>query len=210
MKGILNSGRKHLLAFFLASGCAGTLQAQQVTGSYGPRDTLLVPAVHYNGEWIPARTLEWVWVVAPMPAHVKKKMAKWTRLRNAVYVTYPYARRAGYIINDINRQLAGIKNKAERKEFLRTREAQLKKEFSDPLTNLSVYQGRVLMKLINRQTGNNCYELVKEYRGGVTARFYQTVAFFFNSSMKQPYNAASGGEDAEIESIVMEIERMYR
>lgn len=137
-------------------------------------------------------------------------MAKWTRLRNAVYVTYPYARRAGYIINDINRQLAGIKNKAERKEFLRTREAQLKKEFSDPLTNLSVYQGRVLMKLINRQTGNNCYELVKEYRGGVTARFYQTVAFFFNSSMKQPYNAASGGEDAEIESIVMEIERMYR
>ena len=64
------------------------------------------------------------------------------------------------------------------------------------------------MKLINRQTGNNCYELVKEYRGGVSARFWQTVAFFFGSSLKQPYDPAD--EDREIELIVQEVERMYR
>ena len=63
------------------------------------------------------------------------------------------------------------------------------------------------MKLINRQTGNNCYEIIKEYKGGVTARVYQTVAFFFSTSLKQPYDAQ--GEDKEIESIVMEVERMY-
>lgn len=63
------------------------------------------------------------------------------------------------------------------------------------------------MKLINRETGNNCYEIIKEYKGGLTARFYQTVAFFFNSSLKQPYDAA--GEDAEIERIVHEVQRMY-
>ncbi len=44
------------------------------------------------------------------------------------------------------------------------------------------------MKLINRQTGNNCYEIIKEYKGGFTARMYQTVAFFFNSNLKQPYD----------------------
>jgi len=183
------------------------VNAQEVV--YGKNDTILVPTIQYNGEWIPARTLDWVWVTAVMPEHVRKRVAKWTRLRNAVYVTYPYARRAGFIINDINKNLALIKDPKKRKAYLKEREEQLKKEFADPLTNLSVYQGRILMKLINRQTGNNCYDLVKEYKGGVTARFWQTVAFFFNSSMKQPYDATSGGEDQEIEKIVKEIESMY-
>ena len=87
------------------------------------------------------------------------------------------------------------------------REKDLKKEFTTPLTNLSVYQGKILMKLINRETGNNCYEIIKEFKGGFMARFYQTVAFFFNSSLKQPYNA--DGEDAEIEKIVQDVRRMY-
>lgn len=63
------------------------------------------------------------------------------------------------------------------------------------------------MKLINRQTGNNCFEIIKEYKGGLSARFYQTVAFFFNSSLKQPYNPQA--DDLQIELIVQEIERMY-
>jgi hypothetical protein len=134
-------------------------------------------------------------------------MREWTRLRNAVYVTYPYARKAGAVMNDINFQIAHIKAKDKRKEYLKTREKELKKEFTDPLTNLSVYQGRVLMKLINRETGNNCYDLIKEYKGGVTARFYQTVAFFFDSNLKQPYNPL--GEDNQMEAIVQEVERMY-
>ena len=71
-----------------------------------------------------------------------------------------------------------------------------------------MYQGKVLMKLINRQTGNNCYDIIKEYKGGLTARAYQTVAFFFNSSLKQSYEA--NGDDREVESIVKEVERMYR
>ena len=54
------------------------------------------------------------------------------------------------------------------------------------------------MKLINRQTGNNCYNIIKEYKGGFTARFWQTVAFFFGSSLKQPYDAH--GDDQQIES----------
>ena len=63
------------------------------------------------------------------------------------------------------------------------------------------------MKLINRQTGNNCYEIIKEYKGGLVARLYQTVAFFFDSNLKQSYDAS--GDDAEIEKIVLEVQRMY-
>ena len=122
-----------------------------------------------------------------------------TRLRNAVYVTYPYAKRAGAVMNDINTKIAKMQEKEDRKAYIKTREKELRKEFTEPLTNLSIYQGKVLMKLINRQTGNNCYEIIKEYKGGLVARFYQTVAFFFDSNLKQPYDAS--GDDAEIEKI---------
>lgn len=130
-----------------------------------------------------------------------------TRLRNAVYVTYPYARKAAYIINDINARLAVIEDKGDRKKYIKTREKEIKKEFGDPITSLSVYQGRVLMKLINRQTGNNCFEILKEYKGGFNARVFQTVAFVFGSNLKQSYDGAN--DDREIESIVREVERMY-
>lgn len=174
----------------------------------GPNDTIPVPAQVYQGvEIIPSQTLEWAWVTARLPKHLAEKRKEWTRLRNAVYVTYPYARKAGYIINDINNQLGKITDKRKRKEYIKTREKDLKREFSDPLTQLSIYQGKVLMKLINRQTGNNCYDLISEYKGSFSARFWQTVAFFFNSSLKQPYDAK--GEDKVIEDIVLEIERMY-
>ena len=174
----------------------------------GPNDTIPVPAQLYqNKEILPAQTLEWTWVTAKYPKHLLEKKREWTRLRNAVYVTYPYARRAGYMINDINNKLASITDKRKRKEYIKTREKELKKEFTDPLTQLSVYQGKILMKLINRQTGNNFYKLIEEYKGGFSAHFWQTVAFFFNSSLKQPYNAQ--GDDKVIEEIVLEIDRMY-
>lgn len=174
----------------------------------GPNDTIPVPAqVYQNNEIIPSQILEWAWVTAPYSKASMAKRAEWTRLRNAVYVTYPYARKAGVIINDINSKLNGITDKGKRKSYIKTREKELKKEFADPLTQLSVYQGKVLMKLINRQTGNNCYELISEYKGSFSARVWQTVAFFFNSNLKQPYEP--DGDDKPVEEIVKEVERMY-
>jgi hypothetical protein len=174
----------------------------------GPHDTLPVPAIIVDGTIVPAQTLNFLYVTAPASKAMKERVQKWTRLRNAVYVTYPYAKKAGLIMNDINVHIAHITDKNKRKEYIQSREKEVKKEFADPLKQLSVYQGEVLMKLINRQSGNNCYDIIKEYKGGFTARFWQTVAFFFNSNLKQPYDA--NGQDKEIESIVMEVERMYR
>jgi hypothetical protein len=182
--------------------------AQNHSSKYGPNDTLLVPIYVYNGDTLPMRTLEMVWVTAKMPAGMRKRLEEWTKLRNAVYVTYPYAKKAGAIMNDMNAKMAKMTNEGDKKTYIKSREKELKKEFADPLENLSVYQGKILMKLINRQTGNNCYDIIKEYKGGFTARFYQTIAFFFGTSLKQPYDA--NGDDQQIEAIVKEIERMYR
>lgn len=63
------------------------------------------------------------------------------------------------------------------------------------------------MKLINRETGNNCYEIIEEYKGFITAAFWQTVAVVFGSNLKQPYDAK--GNDVEMERIVKDVEKMY-
>lgn len=200
-----------LLRLFLAGTLlciAFTSFSQQKNNSrFGAKDTLQVPFIIYNGDTIPSRDLDVCWVIAPMPLAVRKRLQEWTRLRNAVYVTYPYAKKAGAIMNDINAKMVNMQMKGQRKNYIKSREEELKKEFTEPLTNLSVYQGRILMKLINRQTSNNCYDIIKEYKGGLSARFYQTLAFFFNSSLKQPYNPQA--DDLQIELIVQEIERMY-
>lgn len=180
---------------------------QSAQAQYGINDTLLRAAVIYESDTLEARSLPEIWLYSQVSKAYAKKKEAWTRLRNAVYVTYPYAKRAGWVMNDIHRRLDGITDKKQRKTYIRSREKELRKEFTEPLTNLSVYQGKILMKLIYRETGDNCYEIIKEYKSGVTARMYQTVAFFFGSSLKQEYDAV--GEDADIEKIVREVERMY-
>lgn len=183
------------------------LQPHFAKAQHSQHDTLITGAVIYMGDTIEAKTLASVFHFSRLNAYQRNARAEWTRLRNAIYVTFPYAKRAGLVMNDVNAHLVNITDKQERKKYIGTREKELKKEFADPLTSLSVYQGKVLMKLINRETGNNCFEIIKEYKGGFIARFYQTVAFFFGSNLKQPYDKE--GTEAEMEKIVKEVERMY-
>jgi hypothetical protein len=173
---------------------------------WGPNDTVLIPAIYYQKEITGYKEEENVWVSKLPPHKLAKFIEEWTRLRNAVYVTYPYARVAGGTINDINTKLTGVSAKKERKDYIKTREKELKSQFSEPLSNLSVYQGKVLMKLINRQTGNNCYEIVKEYKGGLNARVYQTMAWFVGGNMKQDWDIVKNTIDRQIESFVKEID----
>ena len=206
-----------LITLFIFLGLSVTSQAQDAKqpssvkppSRWGPNDTIIVPAIYYDGEWMPYSEMEMVYVSNLSPDQLAKVLEKYNRLRNAVYVTYPYARKAGAIINDVNAHLQGVSSKSERKDYIKTREKELKKEFSDPLSNLSVYQGKILMKLINRQTGNNCYDIIKDYRGGFNARMYQTVAFFFGSSLKQDYDAVNDPTDRQIEAIIREIDGIW-
>lgn len=176
--------------------------------NWGQNDTMIVSAIWFQNEMMPYKEMEMVWVTTLSEKKLAKYIEEWTRLRNAVYVTYPYARIAGVTINDINTHLTNVDSKKQRKEYIKSREKELKAQFSDPLSNLSVYQGKILMKLINRQTGNNCYDIIKEYRNGLTARFYQTVAFFFGSSLKQDWDL-NDKTDRQVENFVKEIDGVW-
>jgi hypothetical protein len=200
-----------IILLILLNCCLSNTQAQTSvpaapSSKWGPNDTIIVPAIIYNGEQMPYSELPMVYISKLPPDKLAKVLEAYNRLRNAVYLTYPYAKQAGVVINDVNAHLVGVESKSQRKQYIKSREKELKKKFSDPLSDLSVYQGKVLMKLINRQTGNNCYALIKEYRGGLEARVYQTVAFFFGSSLKQPYDYLRDPLDRQIETIVREID----
>lgn len=198
---------KHIMLGFLlffVAGISNDLQAQQ----RGPLDTLRVYAyITPEGDTIPESILPPVEVIGKLTGKWKRHWAEWTRLRNAVYVTYPYAISASRVMNEINRRLMNVTDKKERRAIIKSREKELKKEFADKLTQLSVYQGKVLMKLIYRQTGNNCYEIIQEYKGGFNAAFWQTLAVVFGSNLKQNYDPS--GKDIDMEKIVRDVELMY-
>jgi hypothetical protein len=187
------------------------VQAQTSTSpkmKWGAHDTIMSAVIYYDSAWIPYKELNNVYVSNLPPDAMAKALQKYNRLRNAVYVTYPYARTAGYTLRDVAMHLQAINARSDRRQYIKSREKELKAQFADPLTNLSVYQGKVLMKLINRQTNNNCYDIIKEYKGGLNARMYQTVAFFFGSSLKQDYDL-NDPVDRQIEAIVREIDATW-
>lgn len=173
--------------------------------SGGPvRDSSTMVFAYIEGkDTIPWAFLPEVDIFANAPKHLKKRIAEWTRLRNAVYVTYPYARIAAGVVNEVDLHLDSIHGKREKKDYLKEKEDELKKRFGPNIEDLSVYQGKVLIKLIYRETGTDCYDIIKQIKGGFNARLWQTVAFFFGSNLKTPYDKQ---ENADIESIVKEIE----
>ncbi len=176
---------------------------------YGANDTVLVPAMMIQGEWMGGRYLSDIFVWGGDPKDLAKYMEKWSRLKRAVYYTYPYARSAGVVMSDMLKHLDKIDKRSERRKYIRSREQELRKAFGNQIMDLSIYQGKVLMKLINRQTGNDCYEIIKEMKGGFTARFYQTIMFFVGSNLKQQWNPVYDQTDLIIETYVKEIESVY-
>lgn len=183
---------------------------EEIMKDWGPYDSVKVSGIWYGNFYqdfkvLPYSEEENVWISKLPPEKLAKVKAEYNRLRNAVYVCYPYARVAGATINQINKMLEGVSDKNARKAIIKSKEKELKKQFADPISNLSVYQGKVLMKLINRQTGNNCYDIIKEYKGSFNARVYQTIAFFYGGNLKQDYNLGNP-VDHQIEIFVREID----
>lgn len=171
--------------------------------SPGIDSSKLVYAYIDGKDTIPWVVLPQIEIYANAPKHLERRVEEWNRLRNAVYVTYPYARIAAGVLKDVDAHMNSFPNKRAQKEYLRSKEAELKQQFGPKLEDLSVYQGKVLIKLIYRETGTDCYDIIRQLRGGFSARVWQTVAFVFGSNLKTGYDRQ---ENADIESIVEEIQ----
>lgn len=134
----------------------------------------------------------------------KRYQRKWNRLMKRVVKVYPYARVAGELMREYDRQLSELRTKKQRNEYLDMAEEELKREFEGEIRNMTVSEGFILIKLIDRETGNTSYELIKDLKSGFTAFMWQAVARLFGSNLKEQYDA--DGEDQMIEEIVAMIE----
>jgi ribosomal protein L13 len=131
---------------------------------------------------------------------------KYRKLVRDVKKAYPYAKIAGQRIQEYHDLVADKKNR-ERRKLMREAEKNLKVEFKKDLENLTVNQGKILMKLIDRETGNSSYDLVKEYRGKMTAFFWQSFAVIYDDDLNMKVRYDKDGDDRIIEEIIGMIDR---
>ena len=123
-------------------------------------------------------------------------------LRARTLKVYPYAKLAADRLKILNERLNTIKKKRQRRKYLKRLESFIYGEFEQELKKLSRSQGRILIKLVHRQTGFTTHELVKELRNGWRAFIYQTTASMFKLTLKQEYDPEENKEDYYIEDIL--------
>lgn len=134
----------------------------------------------------------------------KRKQRRYNRLERYVKKVYPYAQLAASKLKEYESELAVLHTEKERRKVMKKVEKALKDEYGAELKNLTVSQGKILLKLIDRQTGRTSYELVKEMRGSFSVAVWQGFALLFGQNLKSQYDA--NGKDKRIEFIVKRIE----
>ena len=146
--------------------------------------------------------LEEVVLFQPLKFYNYDEAKKCVVLRERTYKVYPYAKIAADRLNVLTRRLEQIKSKRKRRVYLKRMEDFVYDEFEKELKKLSRSKGRILIKLVNRQTGETTHELVKELRNGWRAFVYQTTASLFKLSLKDTYDPETIYEDYLIEDIL--------
>jgi len=134
----------------------------------------------------------------------EKERIKFTRLMYNVKKVYPYAQIINKIYYEVEQQISKMPSEKEQKRYIKTREDELKKQFEQQLVNLTITQGRLLIKLVDRETGATTYNVIREFKGSMSAFLWQSVALMFGSNLKSEYNPNE--EDKMIEEIIHMIE----
>ena len=158
----------------------------------------------FPGDSIPANTfmLDEVQVFQPLRFNNDDEIKRYVILRYRVKKVYPYAKLSAERMNIIDSRLVEIESRRKRRRYLKNLEKFTYNEFSKELKKLSRSQGRILVRLLNRQTGLIAHTIVSEYRNSIRAFIYQTAASLFKISLKDKYSPFDNYEDYLIEDIL--------
>ena len=178
--------RKLFIALFFSFIAAAAYSQQQTTTING----YMVPVCVYKGDTIPAVQLPNVYIFRPLKFKNEKERREYYRLVRNVIETYEY--------------IETLPDKKAREKHLKLVEKGLKEQYTPIMKKLTFSQGKLLIKLVNRQTDSSSYELVKAFMGPFKAGFYQTFAALFGASLKKEYHPE--GEDRLTERVVLLVE----
>lgn len=190
-----------LLTLFLTILSIESVKAQV---EFGRNDTLMVQAVVVDGDTIPFAYLPMVNIYSQRIFKSKRAQVKYTKLRRDVIKVWPYAKLAGEKFKQLEKELAMTNDKRVQKALVEKTEKEIMQKFEAELKKLTVSQGKILIKLIDRQTGNTSYRVLQDLKGNLNAFFWQSLARLFGSNLKSRYDPY--GEDAEIEKIIVSIQ----
>jgi hypothetical protein len=149
-------------------------------------------------------TIKDVYIMPPHNFTSKRDMHKYEKLIRNVKVVLPYAKLAKQKYDEVSAVLLTLKTDRERKIYMEQVEDELKVQFEDDLKKLTISQGRILLKLIDREIGETSYDLLKELRGSFSAFFWQTLARVFGHNLKSTFDPL--GEDQLLNEIIIMIE----
>lgn len=188
--------RIYILIFVLSSAFLSFAQSPK---------QLIRPAKPYKGEIIPIYYLKEVDINAYVYILTSDDLKKYAKLIRNVKVAYPYAKKAGVLLRDYNNLMIG-KSEKERKRLMKQAEKDIEREFTPSLKKLTKSQGKILLRLVDRETGSDSYSLVKELRGSLRAFFYQSIGRIFGYNLRTKYDPLNNNEDFIIEKIIFAIE----
>ncbi|TVR77346.1 MAG: DUF4294 domain-containing protein [Chitinophagaceae bacterium] len=156
----------------------------------------------FNGEQMPTVNLNEV-QVATLRHGDAMATHHYNRLRRNLMIVYPYAKLAAQLLDEIDNEVEQFTRRRHQRRYMREKQQELRDSFEAELKELTVTQGKLLVKLINRETGDDCYRLIRELRNPIQAVFWQSFARFHGYDLKEPYIAE---ENQDIERILKQLE----
>jgi hypothetical protein len=165
-------------------------------------DGYTIPGIQIvDGESLPNWVIPEIVVFPKRTFKNKRDLRQYERMIRNLKIVYPYARIAKIKLNEMNEQLLQLKTKKEKEQYIDQAEKEIRSDFEKQLVRLTVSQGKMLIKLIDRETGKTSYELVKELKGSFSAGFWQAVARIFGSNLKMEFDAE--GEDKTLDELII-------
>lgn len=164
----------------------------------------LLKTATFDGQTYPYIELKEVTVYARMPRQVRFDYRRHARMVYNIRKVYPYALLVRDELGRVNRLLETMPAEKDQRNFLQQYEKDIFREYEDDMRKLTFTQGKILLKLIDRETQNTSYDLIRQYRGKFSAAFWQGIARIFGANLKANYDPT--GEDYLIEQIIIEIE----
>jgi hypothetical protein len=169
-----------------------------------PDKFYIIQKVDRDGEKLPEIEIKEVTITGKRKLFEGYQQWRYDRMVYNVKKVYPYSRIVRNKLKEVNDSLTRITSEKERKRYLKEVEKQVFRDYEDDIRNMTITQGKILIRLIDRETSTTSYELIREYRGKISASFWQGVARIFGTNLKDTYDPS--GDDLYIEVIINEIE----
>jgi hypothetical protein len=176
----------------------------QIRDTINGKSYFLLERTIIRGDTIGSINMEEIIVFPDLKFDSKRERRKYTKLIRDLKKVYPYAIKARNTLIEMEWEFRKLESERAKKQYIKKVEQELKDQFKEDLKDLTITQGRLLLKLIDRETGRTSFKILREMKGGFSAVFWQTVARVFGHNLKADYEPY--GKDRLIERIVVLIE----